>query len=151
EKKILWITTAVATSVFKDRNYKYIFRAQIHSDQYGEAGIGFIADNAKAKLGVEPKDVKLAIVHEDGPYGTGVADADEAVAKAKGIPIVLKEAYSATAPDLSSLVTKLRRARADIISHAGYNPDITLFLRQGREAGLKFKMLIGNGAGYSQI
>jgi branched-chain amino acid transport system substrate-binding protein len=95
--------------------------------------------------------VKLAIVHEDGPYGTGVADADEAVAKAKGIPIVLKEAYSATAPDLSSLVTKLRRARPDIISHAGYNPDITLFLRQSREAGLKFKMLIGNGAGYSQI
>jgi branched-chain amino acid transport system substrate-binding protein len=29
----------------------------------------------------------------------------------------------------------------------GYNPDITLFLRQAREAGLRFKMLVGNGAG----
>jgi branched-chain amino acid transport system substrate-binding protein len=64
---------------------------------------------------------------------------------------VLKESYSASTPDLSSLITKLRRARPDIIIHAGYNPDITLFLRQGREAGLKFKMLIGNGAGYSQL
>src|SRR5260370_23582769 len=63
----------------------------------------------------------------------------------------MKEAYSASAPDLSSLVTKLRRARADVILHTGYNPDITLFLRQSREAGLRFKMLIGNGAGYSQI
>src|SRR6266702_4383724 len=64
---------------------------------------------------------------------------------------VFKEGYSASTPDLSSLVTKLRRARADVILHTGYNPDITLFLRQSREAGLRFKMLIGNGAGYSQI
>jgi branched-chain amino acid transport system substrate-binding protein len=150
-KKILWITTAVATAVIKDKNLKYVFRATIHSDQYGEAGIKFIAENAKAKLGMEPKDVKIAIIHEDGPYGTGVAAADVDYAKQFGIQVVLKEAYSATAADLSSLVTKLRRARADVIYHAGYNPDITLFLRQGREQGLKFKMLIGNGAGYSQI
>jgi branched-chain amino acid transport system substrate-binding protein len=151
-KKILWITTAVASSVFKNKNLHYTFRAQIHSDQYGEAGASFIADNAKGKLGLDPKDVKVAIIYEDGPYGTGVADADEQYSKAKGLTnLVLKEAYSASTPDLSALVTKLKRARPDIIYHAGYNPDITLFLRQSREAGLRFKMLIGNGAGYSQI
>jgi len=63
--------------------------------------------------------------------------------------VVLKEGYSATAPDLSSLVTKLRRAKPDIILHTGYNPDITLFLRQSRELGLKFDTLIGQGAGYT--
>ena len=62
--------------------------------------------------------------------------------------IVLKEGYSATAPDLSSLVTKLKRKRPDVILHTGYNPDITLFLRQAKEQGLKFKALIGHGAGY---
>ena len=31
------ITTAIATAVFKDKNLQYVFRAQIHSDQYGEA------------------------------------------------------------------------------------------------------------------
>ncbi len=151
EKKILWITTAVASSVFKNKNLHYTFRAQIHSDQYGQAGAGFVADNAKAKLGIEPKDVKAAIIYEDGPYGTGCGDADEQYSKERGVQILLKEAYSATTPDLSSLVTKLKRARADVIFHTGYNPDITLFLRQAREAGLRFKMLIGNGAGYSQI
>lgn len=151
QKKILWITTAVATSVFKGKNLHYVFRAQIHSDQYGQAGTGFIAENAKAKLKMEPADVKIAIIHEDGPYGTGVAQADEDYAKKDGLQIVLKDAYSANAPDLSSLVTKLKRARADVVYHAGYNPDITLFLRQAREAGLRFKMLIGNGAGYSQL
>ncbi len=151
QKKILWITTAVATAVVKDKNLKYVFRAQIHSDQYGQASAGFLAEHAKAKLGIEPKDLKVAIIYEDGPYGTGVAEASERFAKEKGIQIVLKEAYSASAPDLSSLVTKLKRARPDVIEHVGYNPDITLFLRQSRESGLRFKMLIGNGAGYSQL
>jgi branched-chain amino acid transport system substrate-binding protein len=138
QKKILWITTAVSTAVFKDKNLQYVFRAQIHSDQYGQAFGGFLAEHAKAKLGMEPKDVKVALIHEDGPYGVGVQ-------------VVLKEGYSAAAPDLSSLVTKIKRSGADVISHAGYNPDITLFLRQARENGLRFKMLFGAGAGYSQL
>src|SRR6201987_1325431 len=150
-KKILWITTAVSTAVFKDKNLQYVFRGQIHSDQYGQAFASFMADNAKAKLGAEPGNVKVAIIHEDGPYGVGVADASERFGKERGLQIVMVEGYSATAPDLSSLVTKLKRAGADVISQVGYNPDITLFLRQARESGLRFKMLVGNGAGYSQL
>jgi branched-chain amino acid transport system substrate-binding protein len=151
QKKILWITTAVSTAVFKDKNLQYVFRAQIHSDQYGQAFASFIAEHAQAKLGMDPKDVKVALIHEDGPYGVGVAAADEAYAKQAGIQVVLREGYSASAPDLSVLVTKIKRAKADVISHAGYNPDITLFLRQARESGLRFKMLFGAGAGYSQL
>jgi branched-chain amino acid transport system substrate-binding protein len=151
QKKILWITTAIATAVFKDKNLRYVFRAQIHSDQYGEAFAAFISENAKAKLGAGPKSIKVAIIHEDGPYGVGVAEASERFGKERGLQIVMREGYSATAPDLSSLVTKLKRAGADIVSQVGYNPDITLFLRQARESGLRFKMLVGNGAGYSQL
>ncbi|RTE94712.1 MULTISPECIES: ABC transporter substrate-binding protein [Bradyrhizobium] len=151
QKKILWITTAVSTAVFKDKNLQYVFRAQIHSDQYGQAFAGFLVEHAKAKLGIDPKEVKVALIHEDGPYGVGVAAADETYAKQAGIQVVLREGYSASAPDLSVLVTKIKRAKADVISHAGYNPDITLFLRQARESGLRFKMLFGAGAGYSQL
>ena len=151
QKRILWITTAIATAVFKDKNLQYVFRGQIHSDQYGEAFVTFIADNAKAKLEADPQNVKVAIIHEDGPYGVGVADATERFGKERGLKLIMREGYSATAPDLSSLVTKLKRAGADVISHCGYNPDITLFLRQARESGLQFKMLVGNGAGYSQL
>src|SRR5438445_110373 len=123
QKKILWITTAVATAVFKDKNLHYVFRAQIHSDQYGQAFASFITEHAKAKLGIEPKDVKVALIHEDGPYGVGVAAADEAYSKQAGLQVVLKEGYSAAAPDLSTLVTKIKRSGADVISHAGFNPE----------------------------
>jgi branched-chain amino acid transport system substrate-binding protein len=151
QKKILWITTAVATGVFKDKDLHYVFRAQIHSDQYGQAFASFLAEHAQAKLGIDPKDLKVALIHEDGPYGVGVAAADEAYSKQAGLQVVLKEGYSASAPDLSVLVTKIKRSGAVVISHAGYNPDITLFLRQARENGLRFKMLFGAGAGYSQL
>jgi branched-chain amino acid transport system substrate-binding protein len=151
QKKILWITTAVATSVFKDRHLTYVFRGQIDSEQYGEASAKFLAANAKAKLGIEPRDLRLAIVHEDGSFGTDVADAGERYAKDQDIWIVLKETYSATASDLSSLVTNLRIAHPDIILHTGYIRDVTLFLRQAREQGLRFRMLIGNAAGYSEL
>ena len=38
-----------------------------------------------------------------------------------------------------------------MILHTGYNPDITLFLRQSKEQGLKWAALIGHGAGYGQF
>jgi branched-chain amino acid transport system substrate-binding protein len=150
-KKFMWANVCVASAVFKDKNLQYVFRPQVHSDQFGEASCQFIAENAQGKLKKDVKAVKVAIIHEDGPYGVGVAMGNEAKCKELGMQLALKEGYAATSPDLSALVTKLRRAQPDVILHTGYNPDITLFLRQSREAGLKWSALIGHGAGYGQI
>src|SRR5882672_912225 len=126
-KKFMWANVCTASSVFKGKNLQYVFRPQVHSDQFGAASCTLLNETAKSKLNKDPKDLKVAIIYEDGPYGSGVAAANEETCKKFGMQIVLKEGYSATAPDLSSLVTKLRRARADVILHTGYNPDITLF------------------------
>ncbi len=150
-KKFMWANVCVASAVFKDKNLQYVFRPQVHSDQFGEASCQFIAENAQGKLKKDVKAIKVAIIHEDGPYGVGVAMGNEAKCKELGMQLVHKEGYAATSPDLSALVTKLRRAQPDVILHTGYNPDITLFLRQSREAGLKWSALIGHGAGYGQI
>lgn len=151
EKKFMWAAVCISSAVFKDKNLQYVFRPQAHSDQFGQVSVDMIAHYAKDKLGMEPGDLKVAIIHEDGPYGSGVAGSNEATAEKHGMEIVLNEGYAATAPDLSSLVTKLKRARPDVIFHTGYNPDITLFMRQARELGLKWKILAGHGAGHSQF
>ncbi|MBH67815.1 MAG: ABC transporter ATP-binding protein [Rhodospirillaceae bacterium] len=147
-KKFMWITTCISPAVLKGRNLEHVFRIQPHGGMFGTTSPDFVAHYAKEKLGVDPSKLKVAIIHEDGPYGSGVAGGNEAGSKKHGFKIVLKEGYAATAPDLSSLVTKLKRKRPDVIFHTGYNPDITLFLRQSRELGLKWKALIGHGAGY---
>jgi branched-chain amino acid transport system substrate-binding protein len=150
-KKFVWLNVCIATAVFKDKKLNYVFRPQAHSDQFGAWSCDYINYYAKSKFGMDAKNLKVAILHEDGPYGVGVAMGNEAQCKKHGIQIVFKEGYSATAPDLSSIVTKLKRAKADVLLHTGYNPDITLFLRQSKEQGLKFKAVIGHGAGHSQI
>jgi ABC-type branched-subunit amino acid transport system substrate-binding protein len=147
-KKFMWMTTCISSGVFENKNYKYVFRPQASGDQFGLMTMDFIAQNAKSKFGKEPKDLRVAIIHEDGAYGVDVAKGNVAGAKKAGFNLVLKEGYSATAPDLSALVTKLKRAQPDVIFHTGYNPDITLLLRQAREQGLKFGALVGHGAGY---
>jgi branched-chain amino acid transport system substrate-binding protein len=151
QKDFMWANVCVASSVFKDKNLQYVFRPQVHSDQFGWASCKFLEESSEAKLGIAPEDLKVAIIYEDGPYGSGVAAGNEENCNEFDMDVVLKEGYSASSPDLSSLVTKLRRARPDAILHTGYNPDITLFLRQAKEQGLKFQALIGHGAGYGQI
>ncbi|MEK6210216.1 MAG: ABC transporter substrate-binding protein [Pseudomonadota bacterium] len=150
-KKFMWANVCTASAVFKGKNLRYVFRPQVHTDQFGVASCSLLNETAKTRFNKDPKDLKVAIIYEDGPYGAGVAAGNEETCKKFGMQIVLKEGYSSTAPDLSSLVTKLRRARADVILHTGYNPDITLFWRQAREQGLRWAALIGHGAGYAQF
>jgi ABC-type branched-subunit amino acid transport system substrate-binding protein len=148
-KKFMWITTCIASPVLRDRNLKYVFRPQPYGTQWGLASTEMLTAYSKAQLGKDPKDLRVAIIHEDGPYGVDVAKGNEEGAKEGGLNVVMDEGYSVASPDLSSLVTKLKRARPDVILHTGYNPDISLFLRQARELGLRFDALIGHGAGYT--
>jgi branched-chain amino acid transport system substrate-binding protein len=151
QKKFLWITTAIADAVVKDRNLEYTFRPQPNGGLFGVASVQFIAANAQDKFKKAAKDLRVAVIYEDGPYGTGVAASNEAEIKRQGMNLVLKEGYSVSAPDLSSLVTKLRAQRPDVLFHTGYNPDINLFLRQSKEQGLRVRAYIGHGAGHSQL
>ncbi len=148
-KKFMWITTCIASPVLQDRHLKYVFRPQPYGTQWGLASTAMLAAYSKAQLDKDPRDLRVAIIHEDGPYGTDVAKGNEEGAKKAGIQVVTDEGYSVSSPDLSSLITKLKRARPDVILHTGYNPDISLFLRQARELGLRFDALVGHGAGYT--
>jgi branched-chain amino acid transport system substrate-binding protein len=151
QKRFLWITTAISDAVFKDRNLQYTFRPQPNGGLFGAVSVHYIGAFAQERLKAAPKDLRVAIIYEDGPYGTGVAAANEAEAKKQGMNVVLKEGYSIQAPDLSALVTKLRSQRPDVLFHTGYNPDISLFLRQAKEQGFRVKAYLGHGAGHSQI
>ncbi len=151
QKRFLWITTAIADAVVKDRNLHYVFRPQTNSGLFGQASVQYIAHYSQERFKKAPRDLRVAIIYEDGPYGTGVASSNEAEARKQGMQLVLKEGYSAQAPDLSSLVTKLRASRPDVLFHTGYNPDIALFLRQAKEQGLRMRAYVGHGAGHSQL
>src|SRR5437763_2329329 len=83
-KKFMWMTTCISSAVFNEKGYKYVFRPQASGDQFGMMTMDFIAQNAKAKFDKEPKDLRVAIIHEDGAYGVDVSRGNEAGAKKAG-------------------------------------------------------------------
>src|SRR2546427_3261246 len=80
-KKFMWITTCISSAVLENRNLKYVFRTQPSGKQFGLMSTDFLAQNAKSKLGREPKDLRIAIIHEDGAYGVDVSRGNEEGAK----------------------------------------------------------------------
>src|SRR6516165_482202 len=72
-KKFMWITTCISSAVLENKNFKYVFRPQPSGFQFGTMTMDFIAQNSISRLGKEPKDLRVAIIHEDGAYGVDVA------------------------------------------------------------------------------
>src|SRR5262245_58643025 len=68
QKKFLWITTAIADNVLKDRNLQYTFRPQPNGGQFGSYSVQYIAAYSQERLKKAPKDLRVAIIYEDGPY-----------------------------------------------------------------------------------
>ena len=148
---IFWPIIAISDSVVKDRNLKYTLRVQPMGSQWGESSVQLLIDHPDLLGRKDASNINVAIIHEDGPYGTTVSQASKSLALENDMNIVLNEAYSHNTKDLSSLIMKLKNADADVILHTGYFPDIVLFFRQARELGLKWKALIGHGAGHANF
>jgi branched-chain amino acid transport system substrate-binding protein len=150
-KTILWVTISISDAVVKNRHQHFVFRPQPMGSQWGKSSVEFLKDNL-SKFGYsDPKDLRLAVIYEDGPYGTSVQKANMVRAEDFGMNVCLNEGYNHKAKDLSSLILKLKMTKPDAILHTGYYPDIVLFIRQARELGLKTKALIGHGAGYANF
>ena len=132
-----------------ERGFRYVFRTCPRSSDFGAATVGGIVDALAPAYGVDPKSLKIAILHEDALYGQTVSGFQEAQIRQRGLNQVEKLAYSARSVDLSSVIQRLRGVNADIVLHTGYQNDIVLFFRGMQEANWKPRMVIGSGAGYS--
>ncbi|MEM2529693.1 MAG: ABC transporter substrate-binding protein [Candidatus Bathyarchaeia archaeon] len=146
-KTVYWEVGAITDAATK-RGYKYLLRIQVIGGDFGIVSGRFIAEVVAPKLGVDVKSLRTAIIFEDGPYGSSVADYNKKTCERFGIPIVLFEGYKAAATDLSYLITKLKDAKPDVILATSYYTDTVLSFRQAKELGLKFKVFIGHGAGH---
>jgi branched-chain amino acid transport system substrate-binding protein len=150
-KTIFWVIIAISDAVVKGRNQQYVFRVQPMGSQWGQSTVDFINEEYGRLKYRSPKEIKGAVIYEDGPYGVSVSTANLERVEKYGMKLVMKESYSHKAKDLSSLVLKLKAADPDVIFHTGYFPDIVILLRQARELGLKTKAIIGHGAGYANF
>lgn len=134
-----------------ERKFKYLFRASAPASQFGAATMTALQEIVLPHYKLAPKTAKVAIIHEDGLYGTTVAKNQAEIAEKAGIPVVVKIPYSAKTVDLSAAVLQMKKAGAEVVMHTGYQNDVTLLSRQMDEASFKPVAIVGGGAGYSLI
>lgn len=139
---------AISDSI-TDRGYKNVYRSNSTAKNFAYAMVDTVSDVIAPELGVDPKSLNLAIIHEDGLYGKTVAEFQSERAKELGLNVVETLPYSAKAVDLSALILRLRGAKVDVVLQTSYQNDTILFFRQAKSAGFKPKAMIGAGGGYS--
>ncbi len=139
---------AVADTI-TSRGFKYVFRSNATAKSFAERSVESIVKVIAPQMKVDPKSLKIAIIHEDGPYGTLVGGFQKEEAKRLGLNVVESQPYSAKSVDLSSLVLRIKGANVDVVLQTSYQNDTLLFFRQSASAGYKPKAVIGAGGGYS--
>lgn len=146
-KVIFWEVAATDPRI-TSRGYKYIFRPNPNATNYGPTTVEYLAKEAAPKLGMEPSNLKVAILYEDGDYGTSVAKATKEAAQKAGIQVVGEIKYNAkTTTDMTPVILKLKELNADVLDVIQYDTDAQLFWKQAKQLGYSPKLMIGNGGG----
>jgi len=125
------------------------FRSNPTAKSFAEAMIEGIKNVVAPALKVDPKALRIAIIHEDSLYGTTIAGFQKEMAAKEGLKVVETLPYSAKSVDLSSLILRLKGSKADVVLQTSYQNDTILFFNQAKAAGYKPKAAIGAGGGYS--
>ncbi len=142
---IYWEEGAIADPI-TERGFKYLFRTCPRAGQFGIMAADFAKEVVAAKLGIDPKQLKVAVMFEDSLYGTSVGSNAAKHAMSLGMNVVATDSYSHKTVDLSPVVMRFRARKPDVIIATSYLQDGLLFWRQAKEANLNVKAFIGTGA-----
>jgi branched-chain amino acid transport system substrate-binding protein len=145
---IPYLEVVASSDKINQQGFQYVFRSNENASNLGGSAIDFAVDVLAPKLGIDPKDLKVSIIHEDGAFGSSVAPAVEKRAQELGVQVVSMDNYKASSVDLSSLVLKIKEKNPDIIVATSYINDATLFLKQAKQYELNPKAIIGTTAGF---
>lgn len=133
------ITVAVADNV-TERGFEYTFRVQPNARAMATRALDHLAELARAS-GTAVKT--LSMLHEDGLFGTSIAGHVERHARQLGMELGLKVPYSFRTPDVTTEVTKVKAARADVVIVSGYFGDGLLIARTATELRLEARAVMG--------
>jgi branched-chain amino acid transport system substrate-binding protein len=119
--KVPFVIDVSSADSILNQGYKYTFRVQPSATVIGEEGAQYLYDVSKAAG--EPVK-KVAFLHEQGPFGSGVRDAFKKRATELGFEVAPAISYdAASVADLTTQVTQVKASGADVLAVAGYYRD----------------------------
>jgi len=127
------------------RGFKWVFRVTPIASDYAATYMRFVDDMKKAGH----KIASIAIVNENTDYGTSVADAIEASAKEKNLPVAIRIPYSASTTDVSAQVLQLKDKQPDLVIFISYTADSILYIKTLKNLDYLPPMVLGDDSGFS--
>ncbi len=144
---IFWENHGVADTIAR-RGFQYLFKTNVNATGTGGGAAVWAATYLSRALKIAPKDMKVAVVWEDGTYGASVGKAAFTKASELGLKVVANEGYSAKSPDLSPLVLKLKELEPDVVLVAGIGQDAVLFWSQAKKLDFNVKAVVATSGGW---
>ncbi len=137
ENGILMVTPTATAPDLTARGLANILRTCGRDDQQAEVAAAYVLQNFK--------DKRIAVLHDKGTYGKGLADAFKAALNAGGVNEVIYESLTPGEKDFGALVTRLKAENVDVIYFGGYHAEGGLLTRQLRDQGVKAQLIGGEG------
>lgn len=137
-KVIVMSPSATNTALTKSEAYPNFFRTIAPDDAQAKTQIDFAIENLGAK--------KIAIVHDKGDYGKGLAEfAKGFLAADNRAELVLFEGITPGAVDYSAIINKIKRSGAQVLIYGGFHPEASKIIQQMRKKRMKTVMISDDG------
>ncbi len=148
--------TKAALGIYKDANVIVISPSATNPDltqsgAYPNFYRTIASDDAQALLEVEfainkLKVKKIAVLHDKGDYGKGLAEfAKKFIDASKKATVVLFEGVTPGAVDYSAVVQKIKQAGAEAVIFGGYHPEASSIVAQMRKKKMKTIFISDDG------
>jgi branched-chain amino acid transport system substrate-binding protein len=118
----------------------YIFRMQPNGKAMATLTVNHMMETAKA-AGAPVK--RVAMMHEDGNFGTTMGNHLEAFAKTAGYELVLRAPYNLKSPDFTAELAKVKVARPDLLVISGYYGDSKLIAETAAKLHVGVNAVVG--------
>ena len=134
-------TTVSTATELTQRGFQYLFRVGVNAHQGGEVLFQYLDWVGKDGK----KWSKLGQLHEDTAAGVNFANAIEEMAKARGIPVVLRVPYSREQANMDSEILKLKSAGVDVLVQTSYTSDGIIIRRTMRKLDYAPALIFSQG------
>ncbi len=149
-------STKAALAIYKDANIICMSPSATNppltqSGDYPNFYRTIASDDAQAKLEVDYaldvlKVKKIAVIHDKGDYGKGLAEFAKKYIEDSGKgKVVLFEGVTPGAVDYSAVVQKIKRSKAEAVIFGGYHPEASKVIMQMRKKRMKTYFVSDDG------
>lgn len=137
ESGVMMVTPTATAPGLTNRGLSNVLRTCGRDDQQADVAANYVLKNLK--------DKKVAIVHDKGTYGKGLADAFKKAINAGGMTEVTYLSLNPGEKDLSAIISRLKSSAPDVIYFGGYHPEGGLLARQLADVNVKATIIGGEG------